>query len=68
MKTAAIALDAYKLPIFKKHLDAAAYKYTEHPISTSGMVILKVSCEWISDLQPVVEAANSEAIALGGAK
>lgn len=29
MKTAAIALDAWKLAIFKRHLDTAGYAYGE---------------------------------------
>ena len=28
---AGIAIDAWKLTIFKKHLDDAGYEYTEHP-------------------------------------
>lgn len=58
--TAAIALDAWKLPIFKRHLEAAGYSYTEHPGLTADMLILKVKTERISDLQPVVERAQME--------
>lgn len=59
MKTA-IALDAWKLAIFKRHLDAAGYSYTEHPGLTADMLILKVKTERVSDLQKVVERAMKE--------
>lgn len=60
MKTAGIAIDNWKLPIFKRHLDAGGYAYTEHPGLTHGAMILKVKTEFVSDLQRVVEAAQSE--------
>lgn len=58
---AAIALDKWKLPIFKKHLDKAGFKYTKHPGLTKDSVTLTVKTESISRLKPVVIAANSEA-------
>lgn len=61
MKTAAIILDDWKLAIFKRHLDKAGFKYTEHPGVTAKTLLLKVSYEWTADLAPVVAAANNEA-------
>ena len=60
MKTAAIVLDSWKLPVFKKHLDKAKYSYTEQPGITPDSLLLKVKYEWVKDLQPIVQAANDE--------
>jgi hypothetical protein len=61
-KVAAVALDDWKLPIFKKHLDAAGYKY-EHPVNLTTdakNLILKVHYEWVHELKPIIEAAQRE--------
>lgn len=56
-KLAGIVVDDWKIPIFRKHLDAAGYKYDE-PISfTDGTSIIKVHYEWAHKLQPIIEAA-----------
>ena len=60
MKTVGIAIDDWKLPVFKRHLDRAGYAYTEHPGLTKNTLLLKVKTEFVSDLQPVVEAAQKE--------
>lgn len=60
MKTAGVAIDNWKLPIFKRHLDEAGYAYTEHPGLTKDTMILKVKCEFVSKLQPVIETAQKE--------
>lgn len=60
MNTAAVAIDDWKLAIFKKHLDAAGFMYTEHPGITSDTLILRVKYEWVSSLKPIIEAANAE--------
>lgn len=60
MKTAAVVMDDWKLPTFKKHLDAAGYAYTEHPGITKGTLTLKVKYEWVAALKPIIEAANAE--------
>jgi hypothetical protein len=59
---AAVAMDAWKLPIFKKHLDAAGYQYDEPvPLTLDNeTLVLTVHCEWVHKLQPIVEAANRE--------
>jgi len=61
-KKAGVALDDWKLPIFKKHLDAAGYKYDE-PVNftTHGKtLILTVYFEWAHELQPIIETAQRE--------
>jgi len=60
MKTAGIAIDKWKLPIFKRHLEGAGYSYTEHPGLTADTMLLKVKAEFIAPLQKVVEAAQKE--------
>jgi len=57
---AGIVIDAYKLPVFKRHLDAAGYSYDEHPGLTEGTLLLRVKYEWVHKLQPVVQAAEKE--------
>ncbi len=59
-KTAAVAIDTWKLPTFKRHLDAAGYSYTKHPGITEDTLTLKVKYEWLADLKPIIEAANAE--------
>ena len=59
-KVAGIALDDWKLPIFKKHLDAAGYKYDEPMGFTEGTLVLKVHYEWVHELQAIIEAAQHE--------
>ena len=60
MKTAAVAIDAWKLAIFKRHLDAAGYSYTEGPGLTPDTLFLKVKTDLIAPLQRVIEAAQKE--------
>jgi hypothetical protein len=47
---AGVVLDDWKLPVFKKHLDAAGYQYDEPTEFT----------EWVHQLQPIIEAAQRE--------
>ncbi len=60
MKKAAVCIDDWKLPIFKRHLDAAGYTYKECPGITSGTLTLKVNYEWVHELKPIIEAAQKE--------
>ena len=60
MKTVGIAIDDWKLPVFKRHLDRAGYSYTQHPGLTKDTLFLKVKAEFVSDLQPIIEAAQKE--------
>jgi hypothetical protein len=41
MLTAGIAIDRWKLAIFKRHLDGAGYGYTEHPGVTADTMLLR---------------------------
>jgi hypothetical protein len=60
IKIAAVVLDDWKLSVFKKHLDAAGYRYEEPVQFTEGTLTLKVRYEWAYKLKPVIEAAQSE--------
>lgn len=60
MKTAGIAVDNWKVACFKRHLDAAGYKYEELPGLTKGSTLLRTEYEWLKDLKPVVDAAMAE--------
>ncbi len=62
-KIAGVGLDRWKLPIFKKHLDAAGFKYDDPVPFTPGTVILKVHYEWVHQLKPIIEAAQEECAA-----
>lgn len=55
---AGVCIDPWKLEIFKKHLDAAGYKYTVHP--GDQVTVLKVETDYAHKLQPVIEAAQEE--------
>lgn len=60
MKTAGVVIDDWKLPTFKRHLDAAGCVYSEHPGITHGTLTLRVQYEWAATLKPIIEAANKE--------
>jgi hypothetical protein len=60
VKKAGVAIEDWKLPIFKKHLDAAGYRYEEPASLTSGTLVLQVHYEWIHKLMPIIEAAQKE--------
>lgn len=59
-KKAAVCVDDWKLPVFRRRLDAAGYKYEEPVPFTTGTSILTVYCEWVHEVQPVIEAAQRE--------
>ena len=61
MKTAAIVIDAWKLPIFKKTLDIEGYKYSEHIGPGKYCITLKVKTDSIANLYLIVERMNKEA-------
>ncbi len=66
MKTAAVVLDSWKLPIFEKHLKAAGYKYTNVGDGLSaGTITLRVEYEWVAELKPIIEAAQKECAETG---
>lgn len=57
---AGVAIDKWKLSIFKKHLDAGGFKYTEHPGLTEDTLFLKVTTDTATALKPIIEAAQRE--------
>lgn len=59
-KVAGVCIDAWKLPIFREHLDAAGYKYEEPVPFLDDTLTLRVYYEWVKDLQPIIEAAQKE--------
>lgn len=60
MKTAAVVIDKWKLPIFKRHLEDAGYKFDESVGLTEGTLPMLVKYELVYNLKPVIEAANTE--------
>ena len=66
MKTAGIVLDDWKIHIFKKHLDEHKFKYKQFSGPMKGCITLKVETKTITELQPVIQAANDEAASKKG--
>lgn len=60
MKTAGVVVDDYKVPTFKRVLDAAGYSYTEGKGPTAGTTVLQVKYTWVGTLKPVIEQAERE--------
>lgn len=60
MKKAAVCIDAWKLPIFKRRLDAAGYTYKECAGITPDTLTLQVNYKWVHELKPIIEAAQKE--------
>lgn len=59
-KLAGVTIDSWKVPIFKKHLDAAGYKYNKEKQFTATTVVIQVHYEWVHELQPILQAAAQE--------
>lgn len=68
MKKAAIAIDAWKLPIFSRNLVAKGYHYTEGPGLTPGTLFLYVHTDNMQALGQTVLACNKEAAKQGAPK
>ncbi len=60
MKTAAVIIEKWKLPIFEKNLKEAGYLYEIHRGAISDTLTLRVKYEWVAKLQPIIEAAQKE--------
>jgi hypothetical protein len=60
MQTAGIAIDNWKLPIFKRHLEAAGFEYTEKKGLTPTTRLLKVKTPSALKLRPTLEVAELE--------
>lgn len=61
MLKAAVVIDDWKLPIFRRHLIDAGYSFTEGPGVTADTLTLMVMTNSVLDLKPVIQAANGEA-------
>lgn len=59
-KKAAVILDAWKLTIFKRRLDAAGYTYEQMHGPTEGTILLQVQYEYATALYAVLTAAQAE--------
>lgn len=55
---AGIFIDRWKLPIFKRHLDTAGFTYTKHPGLTPDTLLLKITCDRVHTVLPIVKNAN----------
>lgn len=55
---AGVVLEKWKLPIFKKHLDKAGFEYEERPGLLENCVTLHVQFDDVSELTPIIKAAN----------
>jgi hypothetical protein len=58
---AAIAIDAWKLPIFERHLAQAGYSFENAGLLTAGCIVLHVVTGNLHALHSVIKAANDEA-------
>jgi hypothetical protein len=65
--TAGIAIDAWKLSIFERHLTQAGYTFTNVGPLTKDSLVLKVTTDNVVALGEVVKAANTEAALTKGA-
>jgi len=60
VKVAGIALDAWKLPIFEKHLKKAGYTWENKGELTAGTLILRVKTTNLLAVQHLCEKATRE--------
>ena len=58
---AGVAIDKWKLKIFRRVLTEAGYEYTQHPGVTKGTLMLQVKYDNIEALAPVIKKANEAA-------
>jgi hypothetical protein len=62
---AGIALDDWKLPVFRKRLAAAGYQYTDAGALVAGTTILTVETDNILALKAVLEECQAECRKMG---
>lgn len=60
-KIAGIAMDAWKLPIFERHLNEAGYAIKNCGALIGDTLLLQVETDDVKALEIVVRAANAEA-------
>ena len=65
LKKAAVAIDAWKLSIFERHLKQAGYAFENAGHLTAGTLVLRVDTTNLVALCEVVKAANTEAAQTG---
>jgi len=65
MKTAGIAIDAWKLSIFERHLTQSGYAFKNAGPLVDGTLLLQVQTTNAAALLVVVQAANTEAARTG---
>lgn len=65
MKTAGIAIDNWKLPIFERHLKQGGYSFELAGGLTKDAMVLTVETTNLVSLQEVLKAANTEAARTG---
>ncbi len=58
--TAAVAIDTWKLPIFKKALDHNGYEYTKHETKVPACLILRVEYEDLDKLKVLIKKTNKK--------
>lgn len=61
MKNAAVVIDDWKLPIFKKILDKAGFAYSQFDGPPENCITLKVQTDSVARLKPFIEKANAKA-------
>lgn len=62
---AGIVIDAWKLPIFERHLTQSGYSFTNAGPLVAGTLFLSVETTNAEALQEVLKAANTEAAKTG---
>ncbi len=63
MKRAAILIDDWKLPVFKRRLEEAGVTFEQHPGLSPTTLTLRVMCVDPYVLKSVIVAANNECAA-----
>lgn len=61
MQIAAVVIDTWKLPIFRRALDRACYLYTQHDDSILDTTILKIETNNMVVLSTIIQEINNEA-------
>ncbi len=68
VRKAGIAIDAWKLPIYERHLKQSGYAFTNHGELTKGTLLLRVDTTNLTALGEAIRAAAAEAARTGAPK
>lgn len=60
MRTAAVIIDSWKLPVFERHLKQAGYAFGQVPGVMPDTLILRVAYTDVKHLHPVIADAQVE--------